>query len=474
MGNATIITLGGGNPQTNVTKVATFEEAFGEFSELRGRGRQRKADRRADRTQKRTERRTGRISSRDEVKRQRRESKIARRQDRKAQRQEGKTSRMGMRQDRRMQRKEGNIARRELGREEEELSQDSYQDQGGPQDGYQDKGDAQDSYQNDSQSGGQDDSQSASQNDSQGDSQGDSQNGGYQEQGGSQGSSQSDSQSDSQSGGYQDNYQDSGSQEDGGGYDDGYSEDEGGYNDGYSEDEGDYNDGYSEDSGFDGEFVSGVDGAIEIEPKVKTLAQKIEWNKELISRLKLQRRKEIKAKNEQKIKGINARINARLKRIAELEEGLSNFVSDETSSMDGEDFNEIRGIRNRQVSKAKRMARNERMQIYRGKSEANRSNMLRNRVIRGAETPVEADLNPDIESNRIVIPSEERSNARGTGMNALDLENDYDAPRARYVELSSNVEGDPKKKFPWIAVGIGVVVAGVVIYALYKSKALKK
>lgn len=470
MGNATIITLGGGNPQTNVTKVATFEEAFGEFSELRGRGRQRKADRRADRTQKRTERRTGRISSRDEVKRQRRESKIARRQDRKAQRQEGKTSRMGMRQDRRMQRKEGNIARRELGREEEELSQDSYQDQGGPQDGYQDKGDAQDSYQNDSQSGGQDDSQSASQNDSQGDSQGDSQNGGYQEQGGSQGSSQSDSQS----GGYQDNYQDSGSQEDGGGYDDGYSEDEGGYNDGYSEDEGDYNDGYSEDSGFDGEFVSGVDGAIEIEPKVKTLAQKIEWNKELISRLKLQRRKEIKAKNEQKIKGINARINARLKRIAELEEGLSNFVSDETSSMDGEDFNEIRGIRNRQVSKAKRMARNERMQIYRGKSEANRSNMLRNRVIRGAETPVEADLNPDIESNRIVIPSEERSNARGTGMNALDLENDYDAPRARYVELSSNVEGDPKKKFPWIAVGIGVVVAGVVIYALYKSKALKK
>ena len=61
MENARIIKLGN---NSSVTGVATFEEAFGEFSEARGRGRKRRADRQADRREKNSEKKADKIEKR--------------------------------------------------------------------------------------------------------------------------------------------------------------------------------------------------------------------------------------------------------------------------------------------------------------------------------------------------------------------------------------------------------------------------
>jgi len=79
-------------------------------------------------------------------------------------------------------------------------------------------------------------------------------------------------------------------------------------------------------------------------------------------------------------------------------------------------------------------------------------------------------LGADIAPSRVDVPA---SNATGTGINALDLQDDFDSPNARVVELTSNADGD-KKKIPWkpilIGVGIGAVVIATIIVLKKKGK----
>jgi hypothetical protein len=85
-------------------------------------------------------------------------------------------------------------------------------------------------------------------------------------------------------------------------------------------------------------------------------------------------------------------------------------------------------------------------------------------------TPVAKGLNPEFEPQRIVIPARTASVTGQTGLTSLDLQDDYDAPDTRTVELSSSAEGNKKKKINWVGIGIGVGVAAVAIWALRKYK----
>jgi len=153
------------NPQ-----FSTFEEAFGDYSELfgkkaRARRSKRKASRREDRAAKRTARRTARnenkaerVAMRDERKRNKSETRQTRRSDRKENRQQARIERRRQRKEarqsmraeqqaarmqRRMERKAQKQARKDLEaereREREDLAMESYEDQG-YDDGYDDGG----------------------------------------------------------------------------------------------------------------------------------------------------------------------------------------------------------------------------------------------------------------------------------------------------------------------------------------------
>lgn len=405
---ATIIKLAPSNGSTGgVTTVtsATFEEAFGEFSEFRGRGR-------ARRQARRQERRMRRINNR----RQRKQARQAIRNDQ----QEARQSRKDTRKTRRLSRKEmGNDG-----------SEEESQDQG----------------------------QEEQSNDQQG--------------------------SDEQ-------YQEEQPQQEEQSFDEGYADaqqEEGGYEE-------------SDDSGFDG-VMSGEDrfsemndeSKVRVQPAVQDVAKKIEWNKELISRLKqrvvakeskipTEANQVVKEKLIREVSEIKALVNSRIDRVKELEGQLEKYANfeGEFSGADGE-FSEFRGRRGgggggrrREVRKAKRAARQERRAIRKQERQERKNPSQEDG---GSETPVENELNPQMSEQRIEVPAEENnSNATGTGLNGLDLVEDYDAPAVRTIELSSNADGNQSvkagKKINWTAVAIGVGVAAVAIWAIKKYKILE-
>ena len=119
---ARIVTLG---PVSNTS--VTFEEAFGEYSEARGKGRERRKKRKLERIENRREVKQARTEARDEVKGDRQDARISRRERRKSGRQairteqsqarQGRrTGRQAERQVRRTTRTEGRLGRKELRR----------------------------------------------------------------------------------------------------------------------------------------------------------------------------------------------------------------------------------------------------------------------------------------------------------------------------------------------------------------------
>ena len=495
MENATIITLEPvSDPQS-----ATFEEAFGEYSNLfgkkaRARRSKRKASRREDRAKKRTARREARnankaerIAMRDERKRlktdtrqqrredrkrNRQENRIARRADRKRARQDMRDEQQQRRQNRKRFRVEERMARKAMrqGPEEEDyLLEDGY-DQGYDDGGYDD----------------------------------------YEEVG-------------YDDGGYDDGGYDDGGYDDGGYDDGGY--DDGGYDDGGYEDPGTWGDSgqeYIYDSGdewggggYDGpswedapdEYVyedswgdggndqygwfSGADGVKrKVSPKAMQLAKKIEWNKMLTNRLG---GKALQAKAQgRNPKGILKMMRLRRNRINDLKSQGDAFCKDCPPAE--------RRSRVGQLMIAKKLARKDRNDIERAQQtqqlgRAARSYALSKKGLMapgGEETPVESDLNADISTQRIVVPAASRSSADGLG-NGLGTgswtmeDEDYMAtpPPETVVNLGfdgSEDDGSEKggkikamvKKINWKAVGVGVLVGGAVIFALHKSKMLKK
>ena len=408
----TIVSL---EPNVDEANTISFETAFGEFSEARGRGRKRRQKRKL--------------------------SRIGARAERKRAKQKMRAEQQEARQMRKDTRKKRGVERKAMGEtEEEEELEEGY---GGGYDAPQ--GDA---PQEESYGGGYD----APQGDA---PQEESYGGGYDDEPESEGSAE----------GEYETTQDS---------DVGYGEDEVSEVDAQQGDS-DYESGYTGEYGFDGaiemspedaewnEYFSSAESKDKINPKVKLLARQIEQNKQLIKELE---KKVALLKNESDggIGRIVAQINKRKSHLSKLESKLAGY-----SKFEG-DYSEARGgkrgvaKRKAEVRKAKKDARDERKSAIRSK-----------RKRKGGVTELENGLNADIRENRIEVPAEELSCFGGeTGLIGLDGQGDIDAPETRKFDLIfSNAEGDKeakkkKRKKLLIGVGIGVVV-GVLTIILIKK-----
>lgn len=472
---AKIVTLG---PVDSPSSTITFEQAFGEFSEVRGKGRARRAKRVADRQQKRKERKLGRISARDEVKAARAETRIGRRASRKAQRQEMRDAQQQARQGRRDTRVERNLDRRDLrterrmGRkemrnpEEENLQngldtgvdqemtdqatpmgaeQGGY-DSGSEQGGYADQGSDQGGYDGGSDQGGYD--ESGSYGDEGGFADYDRVGAGPQQGSYQGGGVESSFPEDSMP------YDETGSE----GYDEG--EDTGGD---YGEESGYLQDyGASDDYNFDGvmgaedRFSEMSDGSrgkqVNVDARVQDITDKMAWNQELISRLEAKRKA-----NPNQAQGISRQIVMRKQRMKELQEKLDAFSNawGEYSCADGGSEMELKR-RSAQVLHAKR-----------------RSHQKRQMARRGQATRVKAGLNPSFGPNRIVVPGKSNADGTPTGINGLDLMNDFDAPRVREIQLGADGSQSSSKGLGWGAVIGAVAVGAILFWAVEKYKIVK-
>lgn len=227
MENTRVITLG---PSQSIESVS-FEDAFGEHSEFKGRGRDRRAKRKKDRQEKRQEKKMRKITQRGE---------------RKATKQEQRQLRKDTRKSRR-------VTRKAMGDEVEPIEESKAQTE---------------VAELEQPTPVEQSEQSQSIQETQGG--GESQDGGGQTQGGGGGQEEwgggkSTSQEEEEEG-------EEGEEED-------------------DEEEGD-DEGEGDDSGFDGTMNSEDkhgEMAKTISPKVKDLTNKIQWHKELIARLKNQR-----------------------------------------------------------------------------------------------------------------------------------------------------------------------------------------
>lgn len=459
---ARIVTLG---PVSNTP--VTFEEAFGEYSNAQGKGRAKRKKRKLERIENRREVKEARTEARDEVKGGRQEARISRRERRKSGRQairteqsqarQGRrTGRQAERQVRRTTRTEGRLGRKELRRGTPE-NLDQGLDTATPQ-----------------EMGGAGDSTAYTQPET-------SQT--YADETQGQGSTSS------PEGGYEGGYesdvpQGGGSQ--GGGYDAGpeegapYEDEEGatyggeqGYygddqeepesGEGVYDEQGDYigdESGYlndyqaSDDFNFDG--IMGAEDrfnemtgpkSINVDSDVQDIANKLAWNQELVKRLEDKRKS-----NPNMAQGISRQIIMRKKRMKDLRQELDDFSNccGEWSNADGTP--ETCAMRKQMVGHAWGIAK-------------------RNRARKGKPVDVvrvKKSLDPKFSKNKIVIPR--TSNAEGTGLNGLDLIDDFDAPRVREIYLGAD---GSKSGISWGSVIIGAAVGVAAIWAIRKYKLLK-
>ncbi len=343
----------------NNSEPIDFEDAFGEFSEARGdRKAKRKAKKNA-RKAKRTARKTNRVSKKTARKAKRTARKTNRvskktarkdnRQAKKTARKDKRKSRVQNRQEKRNIRQDNRIARKNQRAEEkayrkeliepEELDEQYLDDEYGYDDyGYDDdyEGDY-DSY--------------------------------------------DDGNYDDYDDGYEDDFDDEYSNDDWG-YEDNY-DDNDGYDDDYYADE-DYNDYDDDDWGYFDANVTGVDGSLEVNPRVQKITDKLEFNKELLGRLITKHKASPNKELKQKGKEITERIKW-------LENKLDAFI-------ENSDNDEKHSFRKKHIGMAL------------GKSRIKRNNIHKKK---NNKTIVDSNVNSKISKNRIEIPSENTSNAIG-------------------------------------------------------------
>jgi len=278
--------------------------------------------------------------------------------------------------------------------------------------------------------------------------------------------------------------------------------------------------------GAEDRFAEFTDGGIKVNPTVQDIANRIEWNKELISRLR------IKAANQ---RGQNLStdetlmdIEKRKLRITELENQIQGYANAEgefssangcycsydgmnddmdsdfdgdgldgtdlMNAFDGEGLDgeglmssaegmrmrrnmpknrlqqqRIAGKRRKEVGRAYSLARAERNKNTIGKRTNNlvaKQQRVQNAISKRTNvTPVSSSLRPAISPNRIEVSL----NASGTGNIGLDNVNDFDAPSSRIFEMTSGADGS-KNPINVKGVLIGVGIAAVAIWALNKYK----
>ena len=510
MERATIITLGNATPMT----ATSFEEAFGDYSEARGRGRARRQKRRMERINNRRERRKARQEGRLEKKRNRVSARAERRQ-----------MRSDSRENRRNQKSEGkrNRERADLEQEREMNPEDS---------------------QDDSQGGGSDDG-----------------GGNYAPQGG---------YDDAPQGGGYDEPQ--GGYDEGGSDDGGYAQEEGGYDEQSEEFDGDYEDFDGDDTDdFDGDYddfdgddlnvADGFDGELydfdgnsemidaktspQVNQDIMDAAKRIEWNLELASRLK-------EKGNSPKVADAICKCEDRVAELESSIDGYCNFEGDFTSDAEGKNyFKKFKGAKGlpmeerrkrwKEMVAAKMKARKERNAIrkknglqpiatpvatpttaisvgtpaaavstpaavgtpmkaqlmqkralYRKQILSLKMRMaaLRKQYLTDAgknkPQPEQLSLKQQFELKRNDIKSRmealkkqylEQVNAikmnkgvsSATGIIGLDDAGDYDATG---YEIKLGIEGTPTSKIPFKAIAIGLVIGGLGVFLLKKYKVI--
>ena len=445
----TIVTLA---PNSIINEVVTFEDAFGnfsnadgeyigvdaEYSEARGKGRARRAARRADRQEKKRERKADKQKTRQE----RKITRIQNRAARKAARQEMRAAQQEARQSRKDVRKSRREARKAMG--------DTPANEMDPQ----------------------------TETETQNQEPAPEPQGNGEEAANDQQTTPLGNESENQVGGVY-----------------AYDEDSAPEEEVEVEDAGDYD---AQDEQFESEFDGGLR---QISPGVQDAANKLEWNEELVERLEDNREYSNANGDMGNASMLDDQLEQRYSRLDELEsqlEGYEYFDGDFTNNADG-DFSFAIGKPKKKVTKKEAKARRAEVRIARKKAKQARlvakqkAQQVKAKVksfkaakklkqFGGDVTPVDLELNPEFSQNRIEIPAEETVgfDGRGTGLNALDYEKDFDAPVMNEFDFSSNFEGDAfsyaegKSKVNVMGILIGAALAVGAIYAINKYKLLKK
>jgi len=415
-----------------------FEQAFGEFSEARGRRREKRRARRQERKLKR----------------------ITRRQERKNLRQQMRSDRKARASEQRSLRRENRRAMRQGGDEE---GSDDLENQDSP---------------NDTSTGVPMDESTPMPSD---------EGSGYSEP------SQEPTEAPM---GYEDSGNDSGAEEEAVNEEVGESDSESGFTGDYGFD------GQRQASELDNywdNFYSSAEGEAKIHPRVKELSRRIEKNKELAKRIEARMFK-ISARggsgrvDANILRSLDGQLGRVRNLIAELETklaGYSKFIGD-YSDASGEQREE-NARRRAEVRQAKRSARKERQGFIKAKRKARVQELMAEMVAKGVPlkearikareqakmenpfkvTQVDGKLNAEFSPEKIVVPpaSESVSSFNGTGLIGLDDYNDFDAPPVRNVELDfSNASGSMKGNWKWIAIGVVVAVGGIYAYNKFIKK----
>jgi len=456
MNRARIIQL---TSPTSMPQAVSFEDAFGEFSNAQGRGRERRKNRKLDRIENRTEVRSERQLGRGERKLARQEKVASRnvlRGERTAGREELQLARKGKRLSKRETGLESRLARRE-GRTSSRVGR---RDLRNPQNvpstesaGYQGDGlgvaEATESNYVPTTTGSVGYAPTTQPGTGSGGYAPSTQSGYYEDQ------------TPTTSSGY---YEDGGFGETDDVYDQGLVDEtaQNAYDLGYQD--------AQEEGGLDVEITGdedygdfdGVMGAedrynelqdkndMPVNPKVQSLADKCVWNEMLIIKLKNDRKNA--SGNPQ---AISKTILERAKRMKDLKSELEDFANYCGSYSSAEGTNEMIAQRKRIVQVAMNKARRKSS----GQSPMNLTSVPRN-------------LNPKMSRNRIVVNSSEMmASATGTGIDALDDINDYDAPATR--EFYIPADGGFAKGIDLGSIALGALITVGFIYFNNKYKWIK-
>lgn len=176
--------------------------------------------------------------------------------------------------------------------------------------------------------------------------------------------------------------------------------------------------------------------------------------------------------------------------------GYSKFVG-EYSDASGEQRQE-NARKRAEVRQAKRSARKERQGFIKAKRKSRVQELMAEMIAKGVPrkearmkareqakmenpfnvTKVDGKLNAEFSPDKIVVPAssesannESASSFSGTGLIGLDNQTDFDAPPVRNIELEfSNASGDMKGNWKWIAIGVVVAVGGIYAYNKFIKK----
>ena len=419
MENARLTIQLGNQTGTSVApQIATFEEAFGDYSNLKGKGRAKRATKRTGRRTAKVARKTEKVATKDAIKRSKIDTRQLRRSDKKQGRQDIRANQQANRMARKMERTDQRQSRKDEKTQRELDRELSAQDQLAPE-------------QNDYNEAVEDE--------------------GVGEYGSEGGGTYDD-------GGYGDGGYDDEGYDDGGYDDEGY--DDVGYDDETS-DSYNYDEDYGDDGYYDSYDTSMFEGESDMDSVIKPaqeIADKIEWNRKFISKLGQARNNSVNPET------IDNEIVKRNERVNELKSCMNNYCCFEGDYEN--DFSSANGRNSPTPNQIRSRMKIASIAKMRAKRKAG------NNQPKQQKTVVSKVLDPQITNGRIVIPpamSGIDGLPENTGMIATDDYDDYDY--GTQLDIMLGADGS-KSEIPIKNILIGSVIGVIAIFALKKYKVL--